>query len=244
MKKLIKIAFAALLALGLSTTAIKAEETYIKVTSYTETFVPVGEDAELTTTVVATAGSDGYIYLIKNYADNKNTEDFKEDTIIKSVTGENIVPELEEYGQGAVKYYRAKVVDPTAEATITVVATCTGFYRENLVADTNGGQTNSLSYTFKNYFSDAIGKYSLTIYTPEGNDIVKVNTPAKYASFKLGEKDGLLSVGVSGKVAVNGSSAIAYTYNPAATTTSKLIVWAVCLGIGAFVFIDRYKKAK
>ena len=67
MKKLIKIAFAFVLAFGLCTTAVKAEETYMTVTSYTETFKPVGEDAELTASVVATAGSDGYVYLIKTY---------------------------------------------------------------------------------------------------------------------------------------------------------------------------------
>ena len=234
MKKLIKIAFAALLALGLSTTAVKAEETYVTTSSYTETFVPVGKDAELTTTVTATAGSDGYIYLIKNFGEYE----------IKTVTGENVVAELEEYKQGVVTYLRAKVVDVTAEAKLTAVITVKEFYKDVIKADTNGGNTNSISYTFKNYLSSDIKKYSLTIYTPEGNNIVKVTTPNKYANFKLGEKDGLLSVGVSGKVAVNGSSTIAYTYNPATTTTTKLVVWAICLGIGAFVFIDRYKKAK
>lgn len=234
MKKLVKIVIAAVLCLGFMTTAVMAEdESYVEIASYTETFVPNGIDGELTTTVKETAGSDGYIYLIKTVA---NAE-------VVSVEGTNIVAELEEWGQGSVKYLRAKVVDPTQEATLTAVLNCPEFYKENIVADTNGGNTNSISYTFKNYFSNAIGKYSLTIYTPKGNDIVKVTTPNKYANFKLGEKDEMLSVSVSGKVAVNGSSTIAYTYNPAATALTKGLVWVICLAIGAFVFIDRYKKA-
>lgn len=234
MKKLLKIAFAFVLALGLTTSTVKAEETYMTVTSYTETFKPVGEDAELTATVTATAGSDGYIYLIKTFAD----------TTVNSVTGENIVEEVEEYTQGAVTYFRAKVVDPTVEATLTVSATCTAFYAEVLVAEDNGGNTNSITYKFTNFFSNEIGKYTLTIFTPEGNEIVKVTTPAKYASFTLGEEDGLLSVGVSGKLAIGAASTIAYTYKPETTGTAKLIVWVVCLGVGALVLFDRLKKAK
>ena len=234
MKKLIKIAFAFVLAFGLCTTAVKAEETYMTVTSYTETFKPVGEDAELTASVVATAGSDGYVYLIKTFAD----------TTVNTVKGENIVEEVEEYTLGAVTYFRAKVVDPAAEATLTVVATCTGFYKENLVADDNGGNTNSISYAFTNKFSDGIKKYKLTIFAPEGNEIVKVTDPKKYAKFTLGEEEGLLSVGVSGKLAVGASSSIAFTYNPNTTGTTKLIVWVVCLGVGALVLFDRLKKAK
>lgn len=234
MKKLLKVAFAFVLALGLTTTTVKAEETYITVSSYTETFKPVGEDAELTTTVVATAGSDGYIYLIKNF----------DEIEVKSVTGENVVAELEEYTQGAVTYLRAKVVDPTAEATLTAVIICKGFYAENLVADTNGTETNSIAYAFNNYFSSEIKKYNLTIFTPEGNEVIKVSAPKKYADFKLGEEDGLLSVGLSGKVKLNGKSEINYTYGPATTGVAKLAVWAVCLAVGALVFIDRFKKAK
>lgn len=234
MKKLLKVAFAFVLALGLTTTTVKAEETYIAVTSYTETFKPVGEDAELTATVVATAGSDGYIYLIKSVAD----------ATVKSVTGENVATEVEEYVQGAVTYLRAKVVDPTAEATITVVLTCPAFYAENLVAEDNGGNTNSIAYDFTNYFSSEIGKYSLTVFTPEGNEIVKVTNPNKYAKFKLGEADGLLSVGVSGKLAVGAVSGVAYTYNPTTTAMQKILVWVVCLGVGALVLFDRLKKAK
>lgn len=234
MKKLFKIAFAFVLAFGLCTTTVKAEETYMTVTSYTETFKPVGEDAELTASVVATAGSDGYVYLIKTFAD----------TTVNTVKGENIVEEVEEYTLGAVNYFRAKVVDPTVEATLTVVATCTGFYAENLVADDNGGNTNSVAYTFTNNFSTEIGKYKLTIFTPEGNEIVKVVTPNKYAKFTLGEEEGLLSVGVSGKTAVGAAQTISYTYNTATTGTTKAIVWVVCLGVGALVLFDRLKKAK
>ena len=233
MKKLVKIVIATVLCLGFMTTAVMADDSYVTVTSYTETFVPNGVDGTLTTTVKETAGADGYIYLIKTVA---NAE-------VVSVEGTNIVPELEEWGQGSVKYLRAKVVDTTAEATLTAVLNCPEFYKDNIVADTNGGNTNSISYTFKNYLDTAIGKYTLTIYTPKGNEIVKVTTPNKYANFTLGQQDEMLSVSVSGKVAVNGSSAIAYTYNPATTGMTKGIVWVVCLAIAAFVFVDRYKKA-
>lgn len=234
MKKLMMMIFTAVLCLSFIPVNVHAEEeTYMTVTSYTETFKPNGTDGELTTTVKATAGSDGYIYLIKTLSDVE----------VLSVTGENITAELEEYALGSVVFYRAKVTDPSAEATVTAVMKCTGFYKDNFVADTNGGNTNSLSYTFKNYFNTAIGKYALTIYTPEGNEIVKVTTPNKYANFTLGEDECMLTIGVSGKVAVNGSSAIAFTYNPNTTGMTKALVWVICLAIGAFVFIDRYKKA-
>lgn len=234
MKKLLKFVFAFVLALGFTTTNVKAEETYMTVTSYTETFKPVGEDAQLIASVVANAGSDGYVYLIKTL----------DDASVKLVSGENIVEEVEEYTQGSVTYLRAKVVDVNAEATLMVEFNCPGFYKENLVADDNGGNLNSMAYTFTNNFSTEIGKYVLTIFTPEGNEIVKVNTPEKYAKFKLAEEDGLLSVGVSGTLATGGTSKIDYTYNPETTSMTKIIVWVVCLGVGILVLFDRLKKAK
>lgn len=232
--KILTIISTFVLCLGMMLTPAYAEE-YINITEYTETFKPAGDGAAtLTVDVTATAGEDGYIYLTKTLAD----------TTAVSVTGDNVAGELEEVTDGAVNYYRVKVTDATAETTLTATFTVAGFYSDDKAAEDNGGSNYALSYTFTNYLDSEIGKYSVYVYAPEGMEIVKVSTPAKYASQKLGEEDGLRYVGASGKLAPAATSGVAYTYNEPISGMMNIGIWVVCLGIGGFVFIDRLKKAK
>ena len=234
--KLLTIVSSLVLCLGLMITPAHAEETdYLAISAYTETFKPAeGTDATLTVDVTGTAGEDGYIYLIKTLAD----------TTAVDVTGENITGKLEEITDGAISYYRVKVADKTAETTLTATFTVAAFYDEATEADDNGGANYALSYTFTNHFDSAIEKYTVYVYAPEGMEVVKVTEPSKYAKQKLGVEDGMRYVGASGAVDPAATSGVAYTYNTPMTSVAKIVIWVLCLGVGGFIFVDRYKKAK
>lgn len=232
--KLLTIISTFVLCLGMMLTPAHAAE-YINIAEYSETFAPAADlAAELTVKVKATAGEDGYIYLIKTLAD----------TTPVSVSGDNVAGELEEYTQGGINYYRVKV--NTAEETeITAKLTVAGFYPADSTAGDNGGANYSVAYTFTNHFDSEIGKYAVTVKVPEGNETVKVTNPAKYEKQKLGTDDnGLRTVGASGKVAPAATSGVAFTYNAPLSGMMNIAIWVVCLAIGGFVFVDRYKKAK
>lgn len=232
--KLLTIISTFVLCLGMMLVPAHAEE-YIAISAYNETFKPAGEGAAtLTVDVTATAGEDGYIYLIKTL----------EDLTFVDVKGENLAGELEEYTDGGVNYYRVRVADTAVETALTATFTAPGFYSDEMAAEDNGGSNYALEYTFTNYLDSEIGKYSVTVFAPEGMEIVKVSTPAKYDKQKLGLEDGMRFVGASGKVAPAATSGVAFTYNAPMSGMMNIVIWVACLGIGGFVFIDRLKKAK
>ena len=228
------LAFAAIV--GLCTTPIQANaEEYVNIKSYTEVFTPVNEkDAQLDVTVTGTAGEDGYLYII---ASVKGME-------ITDVTGENLAGTgLESYKEGRASYYRIPVADASAEATVEATFNCPGFYDVARSADTNGGEDYKMSYKFTNYLVSKIGSYNVTIFVPEGNEIVKVSSPSAYADYILSEKNGLRGAGVSKALAASTANTLTFTYDAAQSVAGKILVWVVCLGIGGFVFLDRYRKA-
>lgn len=232
--KLLTIISTLVLCLGMMLTPAYGAE-YINIAEYKETFAPAADlAADLTVNVKATAGEDGYIYLIKTL----------ENTTAVSVTGDNVAGKLEEYTQGGINYYRVKV--NTAEETeITAKFAVAGFYPEASTAEDNGGANYAVDYTFTNHFDSEIGKYVVSVVVPEGHETVKVTTPAKYEKQKLDvNEDGLRTVGASGKVAPAATSGVAFTYNAPLSSMMNIVVWVVCLGIGGLVFIDRLKKAK
>ena len=120
MKRLSAI-LAIVLMLGLSFAPMKAQAAVdATISSYTEVMKPVGEvDGELTVTVKGTAGTEGYLYLMVPV---------KGMTPAGEVTGENVEGELEAYKEGANNYFRIKVADTAAEATVTAKFTCAGYY--------------------------------------------------------------------------------------------------------------------
>ena len=215
-------------------TPVKAAK-YVEIADYKEVFKPAADNAaSLTVTVKGTADEGGYIYLIKTLKDTKPV----------SVEGAAVVGELEEVKTGKVTFYRVKV--NTTEATeVKAKFTVAGFYPAETKNEDNGGSNYSLSYTFTNHFQSDIAKYSVTVHVPEGYETVKVTTPAKYDSQKLGiSEDGLRTVGASGKVACAKTSGVAFTYNAPLSGTMNMVIWGVAVGIGGFVFFDRFRKAK
>ena len=228
------LAFATIV--GLCTTPIQANaEEYVNIKSYTEVFTPVNDkDAQLDVTVTGTAGEDGYLYVIASVKGMEVTE----------VTGENLDgTQLEAYKEGSASYYRIPVADASAEATVEVTFNCPGFYDVARSADTNGGEDYKMSYKFTNYLVSKMGSYNVTIFVPEGNEIVKVSSPSAYADYILSEQNGLRGAGVSKALAASTANTLTFTYDAAQSVGSNILVWVVCLGIGGFVFFDRYKKA-
>ena len=228
------LAFAAIV--GLCATPVQANAAeYVNIKNYTEVFTPVNEkDAQLDVTVTGTAGDDGYLYLIASVKDMSVTE----------VSGENLAgTTLEAYKEGSASYYRIAVADTSAEATVEATFNCPGFYDVARSADTNGGEDYKMSYKFTNYFVSKIGSYNVTIFVPEGNEIVKVSNPSAYADYLLDEKDHLRGAGVSKALAASTANTLTFTYDAKQSVAVKILVWVVCLGIGGFVFFDRYRKA-
>ena len=233
MKKII-VAIIAVMMISLLATAAMAAEV-INVASYTEVFTPVNEaDGQLAVTVKGTAGEDGYMYII---AAAKGMEP-------AAVTGENLAgTELEAYKNGSESYFRIAVADPAAEATVEATFNVPGFYKVSRAADTNGAEDYKMSYKFTNYFPTKIGNYDVMVYVPQGMEIVKMSSPSAYADYKLAEMDGMRGAGNAKALAAAAANTLTFTFDAAAGAMTNILVWVICLAIGAFVFIDRYKKA-
>ena len=233
MKKIIVAMLAAVMMLSLLAVAVADE--VINVKSYTEVFTPVSEaDGQLNVTVTGTAGADGYMYIIAAAKGMEPTE----------VTGENLAgAELEAYKNGSESYFRIAVADPAAEATVNATFSVPGFYAVSRAADTNGAEDYKLSYKFTNYLPSKIGKYDVMVYVPQGMEIAKVSSPSAYADYKLAELDGMRGAGNAKALAAAAANTLTFTYDKAAGAMTNVLVWVICLAIGAFVFIDRYKKA-
>ena len=234
MKKIIVAIIAAAMMLSLLAIPAMAAEV-INVASYTEVFTPVNDsDAQLAVTVKGTAGEDGYLYLI---AAAKGMEP-------ASVAGENLAgTELEAYKNGSETYFRIAVADPAAEATVEAIFNVPGFYAVSRAAADNGAEDYSLTYKFTNYLPSKIGKYDVMVYVPEGMEIAKVSSPSKYADYKLAEMDGMRGAGNAKALAAAAANTLTFTFDKAAGAMVNVLIWVVCLAVGAFVFIDRYKKA-
>ena len=232
--KLLTVVSALVLCLGLMITPVKAAE-YVEIAEYKEVFKPAADNAaELTVTVKGTADEGGYIYLMKTL----------EDTTAVSVEGDAVVGELEEVTTSKVTFFRVKV-NTTEETELKAKFTVAGFYPAEATAEDNGGSNYAVSYTFTNHLQSQIGKYSVTVHVPEGNETVKVTTPSKYDKQKLGlTEDGIRTVGASGKLAPAATSGVAFTYNVPLSGTMNIVIWAIALGLGGFVFFDRLREAK
>jgi len=232
-KKIIVAIIAA--AMMLSLLAIPAMAEAINVASYTEVFTPVNEaDAQLVVTVKGTAGDDGYLYII---AAAKGMEP-------AGVAGENLSgTELEAYKDGSESYFRIAVADPAAEATVEATFNVPGFYAVSRAAETNGAEDYKMSYKFTNYFPTKIGNYDVMIYVPQGMEIAKVSSPSAYADYKLAELDGMRGAGNAKALAAAAANTLTFTFDTASGALANILVWVICLGVGIFVLVDRYKKA-
>jgi len=232
-KKII-VAIIAVMMISLMATAAMAAEA-INVASYTEVFTPVNEaDAQLTVTVKGTAGEDGYLYIIAAAKGMEPT----------AVAGENLAgAELEAYKNGSESYFRIAVADPAAEATAIATFNVPGFYAVSRSAETNGAEDYKLSYKFTNYFPTKIGNYDVMVYVPQGMEIVKMSSPSAYADYKLAELDGMRGAGNAKALAAAAANTLTFTFDAAAGAMTNILIWVICLAIGAFVFVDRYKKA-
>lgn len=240
MKRMKHVLLAMGLVLGISLSPMQAQAAeYINITDYTETMTPVnGLDGQLEVAVTGEAGEDGYLYLMSSVKDMAP---------VGEITGENLDgTELEAYTEGNVNYFRVKVKDPAVAATVQAQFSCAGFYDVKEKADTNGAANSPISFKFTNSLESKIGKYSITIFVPEGQEIAKVTKPSAYADFKLSEVNGLRGVGISKGLASSAAAELAFTFDKpfASSGFGKILVWVICLAVGGFVFVDRFKKSK
>ncbi len=227
------LALAAMIGVCAMPAQVKAEE-YVNITNYTEIFTPAeGTDGQLDVTVTGTAGDDGYLYLIASW----------EGMEVKEVTGENLDGELEAYAEGSAKYFRVKVADASAEATVEAQFTCPGFYSDARTAADNGAEDYTINHKFTNYLPTKIGSYKVMVYLADGYEVVKVTSPAKYEDYILDEVDGLRGAGNKKALAASAVNTLTFTYDATQATFVNVLIWVVCLGIGAVVFVDRFKKA-
>ena len=234
MKKIIVAIIAAAMMLSLLAVPVMAAEV-VNVASYTEVFTPVNEaDAQLAVTVKGTAGEDGYMYIV---AAAKGMEP-------AGVAGENLSgTELEAYKNGSESYFRIAVADPAAEATVEATFNVPGFYAVARAAETNGAEDYKMYYKFTNYFPTKIGSYDVMVYVPQGMEIAKVSSPSAYADYKLAELDGMRGAGNAKSLAAAAVNTLTFTFDTAAGAMTNILVWVICLAVGLFVFVDRYKKA-
>ena len=100
-----------------------------------------------------------------------------------------------------------------------------------------------MSYKFTNYFPTKIGNYDVMIYVPQGMEIVKMSSPSAYADYKLAEMDGMRGAGNAKALAAAAANTLTFTFDTAAGAVTNILIWVICLAIGVFVFVDRYKKA-
>lgn len=238
MRKIKSIALLAGIFMSLFLAPFQAQAgEYVNITEYSEAFTPDGTDGKLEVTVSGEAGEDGYLYLSKSLKEMEP----------EAVTGENLAgTELEEYTEGSVSYYRIKVADTAAPAVVKAEFNCPGFYDFPKKADTNGAENDSVSYKFTNHLESKIEKYKVQISVPEENEIIKVSKPSAYADYILSEVNGMRTVGISKAAAPAAAVELAFTFGKpfVSTMAGKAAVWGICLGIGLFVLIDRYRKAK
>lgn len=229
-----------LFALMICGMPVRANETqsekYIKYTAYAETMTPSSEkDGELTVTVQAEAGKDGYIYLFQSLKGMKPSGDVK---------GSNIQGKLEALKIGSVSYFRVKAEDPSKPSEVTQVFSCEGFYAPKMTVGTNGKKDYPIAYKFADSLSTPVNKYALRIFLPKGYEPVKVTAPGEYEDYILGEKDGMRFVGLNQTVKPSASASLKFTFNKSASVLSKSIIWVLCLGIGGAVLVDRARKEK
>ena len=69
-----------------------------------------------------------------------------------------------------------------------------------------------------------------------------MSSPSAYADYKLAELDGMRGAGNT-KALAAAANTLTFTFDTAAGAVTNILIWVICLAIGAFVFVDRYKKA-
>lgn len=237
MRKMKLIALAAALITSISAFSIQAQASdYVTISDYTESFTPDGSDGKMEVSVTGEAGEDGYLYLMQTVKEMEPV----------AVTGENLEgTELEAYAEGSINFFRIKVADASAPATVNAEFRCSGFYDFAKKAETNGGENSSVAYKFTNQLKSKIGSYHVQISIPEGKQIIAVTKPAAYEDYELSEINGMRTVGYTKAAAPAAAIDLAFTFGTpfVSTMAGKVAVWVICLGIGTFVLVDRYRKA-
>lgn len=240
MKRIKAMAFVAGMILGVTSAAGQVWAAPATApTTYSERIVPSGEmDGMLEVAVEGQADQEGYVYVICSVKGMMPEGE---------ASGENIGEAgLEAYSQGSLEYYRVKAADPSRPVVLNARFECPGFYDIKKKAADNGGGSYPVSYTFTNYFPEEIGKYTLDISVPEGNEIIKVSKPGVYADVILSETGNLRTVGLSKKLKPSGTADLNFTYNTPAVSkmSGKLAVWGICLSLGLVVLALRLKEAR
>lgn len=197
-----------------------------------------GTDGSMTVEVTGMPDEDGYLYLEKT-VDNM--------VLDGNVTGENIRTDaLEECSRESGSFFRIQAEDQEKEVTVKAEFAVPEFYALAEKAADNGGEREIFSYAFTNLLGVQIGEYEVKVYLPEGKEIMTVTDPGSYEDYTLEEEAGMRSIRVSGALKAAEKISLAFDCSEPflAKAWGKAVVWVVCLGIGAAVFVDRFKKAR
>ena len=222
-------------AMSCPTVAHAAQDSFI-INTYSESFVPAEDNnATLHIEMTATSSDEGLVYIPVNVADSE--------IVTASINGEEVSAELEKVG--GVQYFVLDTETPATEVKVEAEVNCPGFYAvENDEPDT-GIPSPLMNYEFVNKLQNKIEKYNLTIALPEGMEPMMITTPKDVTKYTLGmNEDGQRTLSLTSSVKVSGNSAFKFTFGKPfiGSTMSKVVLWAVIVGISAFVLKKRLKE--
>lgn len=236
--KFLGMLFVATLVTSCPVVAKAAVETFT-ISSYSESFVPAenNNDAILNVEMTAKTSDEGVVYIPVSVAGSE--------VITATVDGKEVATELTNVG--SVSYFTINTEMPETEVTVTAQISCKDFYAvENDEPDT-GIPTALMEYKFTNKSSNKIESYNLTITLPTGMEPVSVMTPTDVTKYTLGEnEEGQRTLSLKGAVDVAATSSFKFTFGTPFTnsTVAVVVIWALVIGISAFVLKDRLKEAK
>lgn len=223
------------MAMSYPTVAHASQDTFV-INTYSESFVPTEDNnATLYIEMTATSSDEGLVYIPVNVADSE--------IVTASINGEETSAELAKVG--GVEYFVLDSKAPATEVNVEAEVNCPGFYAvENDEPDT-GIPSPLMEYEFVNKLQNKIETYNLTIALPEGMEPMTITTPKDVTKYTLGmNEEGQRTLSLNSSVKVSGSSAFKFTFgNPfIGSTVSKVVLWAVVIGISAFVLKKRLKE--
>lgn len=227
------LAIASLLSMPISATTLAFVE------SYSEKIVPDSNgNGILTVELKAQPDNNGYVYLVASNNKMKFTQLNNQNNV-----AENTAPEP--YQIGELNFYRIQAKEPANSVSVSAEFMLENFFKTKAKAPETGALETPINYKFTNSFPNTIGVYSITIFIPQGDEILNVKTPSAYAKYQLDSQDGMRSISVSQKkLASMAAVTLNFNFGTGLSNSAfgKIALWILCLAIGLAVLIARLPR--